>query len=235
MPKATRTEQGGSTSTRERTHPQAPESEKTCTSRVNFRPAHAIDSPDIAQHMCTAGGGLYEFLFDDLIPFVTAEEILSVGIARDEPPISYRNCFVATHTDDRVVGIANAFPAAAIDGETYPLVPRERLDHIRPILGLQEKDSLLLNALAVHDNMKHQGVGTMLLSWAQAQARTIGLPRVSLHVWADNTIARRFYSKHGFAERGIAEIPSHPRLQHAGGSILMSKVVCTETEFEASL
>ena len=56
--------------------------------------------------MCAAGGGLYEFLFNDLIPFVTATEFLVAGVASDEYPISYRNCFVAGNNEDgRVVAI----------------------------------------------------------------------------------------------------------------------------------
>ncbi|MDA9505535.1 hypothetical protein XI09_12845 [Bradyrhizobium sp. CCBAU 11386] len=202
---------------------------------IGFRAALATDSDEIARFICAAGGGLYEFLFDDLIPFVTATEVLAAGVASDEPPISYRNCFVATSKDQRVVGVANAFPAVAIESETYPLVPRERLDHIRPILKLYEKDSLLLNALAVHDDVRHRGLGTRLLLWAQSRARSLGLARLSLHVWADNMLARHFYRTHGFIERGVAEVPSHPRLRHSGGSILMSRAVCAEAAAEAKI
>ena len=202
---------------------------QACVPNVDFRAALVADSLEIARFMCIAGGGLYEFLFNDLIPFVTATEFLAAGVASDGYPISYRNCFVAANNEDgRVVGAANAFQATAIDSENYPLVPRERLDHIRPMLKLQEKDSLFLNTLAVHENVRRQGVGTRLLSWAQSRARSLNRPSLSLHVWADNTTARDFYRKLGFIERGIAEIPSHPRLRHSGGSVLMSQAVQAE-------
>jgi ribosomal protein S18 acetylase RimI-like enzyme len=206
--------------------PEIPGAAQTCIHNVDFRVALVADSLEIARHMCAAGGGLYEFLFNDLIPFVTATEFLVAGVASDEYPISYRNCFVAAKKEDgRVIGAANAFPATAIDNESYPLVPKERLDHIRPMLKLQERDSLFLNTLAVHENIRRQGVGTRLLSWARSRARSLNRPSLSLHVWADNTTARDFYRKLGFIERGIAEIPSHPRLRHSGGSVLMSLAV----------
>jgi ribosomal protein S18 acetylase RimI-like enzyme len=216
----------GSTACGEAPHPGIPSVAQTRIHNVDFRVALVADSLEIARYMCAAGGGLYEFLFNDLIPFVTATEFLAAGVASDGYPISYRNCFVAANNEDgRVIGAANAFPASAIDNEGYPLVPRERLEHIRPMLELRENDSLFLNALAVHENVRRQGVGARLLSWAQSRARSLNRPSLSLHVWADNTTARDFYRKLGFIERGIAEIPSHPRLRHSGGSILMSQAI----------
>lgn len=112
---------------------------------------------------------------------MTANEFLTAGVASDKSPISYRNCLVATRTDDgRVVGAVNAVSAATIGSNGYRFVPRDRLDHIRPILRLQERDSLFLNALAVHESVRHQGVGTAFLSWARARARAglLGMPRL---------------------------------------------------------
>jgi hypothetical protein len=48
--------------------------------KVEYRPATAADSRYIARLFCMAGGGPYEFLFDDLIPFVTAADVLSMEI-----------------------------------------------------------------------------------------------------------------------------------------------------------
>jgi len=36
-----------------------------------------------------------------------------------------------------------------------------------------------------------------------------------------------FYEAHRFVPVGVAEIAPHPRLPHAGGSILMTKAVST--------
>ena len=190
---------------------------------IDYRTARRGDSLDIAGLLCIAGGGLYEFLFDDVVPFMTAREFLAAGVAGDDAPISHRNCFLAVASDDgRVLGLANAFPAELLDHDSYPLVPADRQEHIKAMLQLQDRGSMFLNALAVDASCRGSGVGSRLLGWARARARETGLNRVSLHVWADNTAARAFYRTRGFVERGTAEVAAHPRLAHHGGSILMS-------------
>ncbi|MDP1883687.1 MAG: GNAT family N-acetyltransferase, partial [Bradyrhizobium sp.] len=69
------------------------------------------------------------------------------------------------------------------------------------------------------------GIGARLLGWAEGRAAEAGYERLSLHVWADNVAAVTFYRTRGFIEVGVAGIPTHPRLPHDGGSILMSKAV----------
>lgn len=197
-----------------------------CTRKVDYRAARIGDSTEIARYICKAGGGLYEFLFNDLFPFMTAAEFLAAGVAREDYPISYRNCFIAFDpTNDRVLGVANAFPANLLRKGSYPFVPRERQEHIRAMLQLQEWDSLFLNALAVDDDTRHLGVGTRLLRWAQSQARAAGFAHLSLHVWADNSEAIEFYTAQGFIQLAVAEVAPHPRLSHSGGSVLMSLAV----------
>jgi len=42
------------------------------SAQITYRMARPDDSGELARYMCIAGGGVYEFLFDNLIPFVTA-------------------------------------------------------------------------------------------------------------------------------------------------------------------
>jgi GNAT superfamily N-acetyltransferase len=189
-----------------------------------YRKAEIADSLDVARFISAAGGGLYEFLFDDLIPFVSAVEFLAIGVARVSEPVSYRNCYVAIDdTSGAMVGAANAFPAEQLRVTSFPLLPRDLEAHIRPMLNLQDWSSMFLNALAVDDHHRRNGVGSRLLDWALARARALNLPRLSLHVWADNVRAREYYRERGFIEVGTAEVAAHPRLPHRGGSILMSR------------
>lgn len=191
---------------------------------VAYRDARAEDSRDIARLMCVAGGGLYEFLFDDLIPFVSAKDFLSVGIGGDSYPISHRHCRVATEGDGGdVIGMANVFPADLLKGEDHHLLSSERYAHIQPIMELQDWGSLFLNALAVDERCRGRGVGDVLLRWAQDRAKSAGFNRLSLHVWADNRPAMKFYRARGYAEIGVAHIAPHPRLPHEGGSVLMHR------------
>lgn len=190
---------------------------------IECRDAVSADSLAIARHMCAAGDGIYEFLFDGLVPFVTAVELLAIGIACEDPPISYRNCHVALDTSTgALVGMANAFPADLLKETTFALVPRERMDHLGPMMALQDWGSFFLNALAVDESQRGKGIATRLLAWARIRAETLGLDRVSLHVWADNVAALSLYKAQGFVEVGSADIPHHARLRHSGRSLLMS-------------
>ena len=192
-------------------------------SRVRYRNARLDDSLEIARFICMAGEGLYEFLFDDIVPFVTATEMLAAGVVSADQPISYRNCCVAVDDEnERILGAANVFPADLLRHGTYPFVPEERQAHIRPMLQLQDWGSMFLNALAVEQACRGLGIGSRLLDWAKTRARDQGLGRLSLHVWADNTPARRLYAAHGFVELGVARLPAHPRLVDHGASVLMS-------------
>jgi GNAT superfamily N-acetyltransferase len=194
--------------------------------RIEYRPAVADDSHAIAEYICIAGGGLYEFLFDDLIPFMSAVEFVAGGVAGEQYPISYRNCRVAADAaTGEIVGVANVFQADELRHERYTLLPPGRHEHVQPMLALQDWGSLFLNALAVSDRCRGKGVGSRLLDWAESQAREQRFDRLSLHVWADNTSAVAFYRARGYAELDLARIPPHERLPHVGGSILMRKML----------
>jgi len=63
-----------------------------------------------------------------------------------------------------------------------------------------------------------QGIGTMLMDWATAHARTLGASHLQLSVYIDNHRARRFYAK-----RGYIEIASYKFMvgNHADEDIIM--------------
>jgi GNAT superfamily N-acetyltransferase len=131
---------------------------------------------------------------------------------------------VAVDEDDgTILGTANAFPADLLRDPNYALLPSERTEHIQPMLRLQDWGSMFLNALAVSDQCRRRGIGNRLLDWALMRARELGLPRLSLHVWADNSAAREYYKARGFVDMAVADVAPHPRLPHRGGSVLMSR------------
>ena len=181
------------------------------STEITYRMARPDDSSELARYMCIAGGGVYEFLFDNLIPFVTAVDVLSAGISGEHYPVSYRNCRVAAlGQDGEIVAAANVFPADRLKEDNHVLSRSERHSHIRPILELQDWGSMFLNSLAVSDAHRGSGIGARLLGWAEARTAEAGCDRLSLHVWADNIQAINFYKARHFVEVGVAEIPPHP-------------------------
>lgn len=181
------------------------------------------DSRGIAALICEAGGGLYEFLFDDLIPFVSALDIVAAGVGASGSPLSHENCVVASGGPAGIVGVANLFPADSIADEAFLALVSDRFDRIRPMLQLRDRGSMFLNAIAVAANRRGEGIGTHLIDQAEILSLKAGLPRLSLHVWVDNVAAIKLYKRHGFVEVGIAEVVPSPRLPHRGGSLLMQK------------
>ena len=199
---------------------------RTASPSIAYRAATFADCRDIARFISLAGGGLYEFLFGDLIPLLTPAGFLTVATASPRYSISYRNCFVAVdEATNAVIGIANAFPTDLLKKENSAVLPLKRRSHIRPMLELQDWGSMFLNALAVSEGFRSQGIGARLLDWAEDCSRQAGFDRLSLHCWADNTAAVNFYKTRGFVAVGLADIPYDPRLRHFGGSILMQRKI----------
>jgi ribosomal-protein-alanine N-acetyltransferase len=61
-------------------------------------------------------------------------------------------------------------------------------------------ESAHLFLLAVHFLRRRRGVGTALVSWLEASARTAGIERIRVEARASNTAARAFYQHHGYKE-----------------------------------
>jgi ribosomal-protein-alanine N-acetyltransferase len=56
---------------------------------------------------------------------------------------------------------------------------------------------------AVHPSRRRRGVGSALLGWLEAVARSAGITRIRLEARQDNGAARCFYSEHGYHERQL--------------------------------
>ncbi|MBP2298003.1 GNAT family N-acetyltransferase [Azospirillum picis] len=191
---------------------------------VRLRPADADDAPELARLIDIAGGGVYGFLLDGLMPGMTAAEMLTPGLAGRSGSLSHRQSGVA-ELDGRIVGIAHGYPADWIRTEDYSGLPPDRVAHMAEFTGSHDWGSYFLAALAVDSDQRRRGIAKRLLGWFYERARGGGFDRVTLHVWADNGVARSLYAAEGFEEIGRADIPWHPRLPHHGGSLLLRRFV----------
>ncbi|MCW2237345.1 GNAT family N-acetyltransferase [Azospirillum canadense] len=189
-----------------------------------IRPAMADDAPEMARLIDMAGGGVYEFLLDGLVPGLTAAEMLVPGLAGSSGSFSHRHSGVA-EADGRIVGVAHAYPVDWMRAQDYTGLPPDRLAHMADFSRTQDWGSYFLSALAVDPDWRRRGIARSLLAWVYKRARTGGFDRVTLHVWADNTEAQRLYAAEGFEEVARADVPWHERLPHRGGSLLLRRRV----------
>jgi ribosomal protein S18 acetylase RimI-like enzyme len=66
-------------------------------------------------------------------------------------------------------------------------------------------DNAHLQLLAVRRSSQRRGIGSAVLLWLEQVARSAGAARVLIEVRKSNSVARSFYSEHGYDERYIKE------------------------------
>ncbi|MGQ9368606.1 N-acetyltransferase family protein [Azospirillum sp. ST 5-10] len=189
---------------------------------IRIRPAEPHDAPAIAPLVLAAGGGVYEFLLDGLVPGMDAGAMLVPGIAGRAGSFSHRHMAVA-EAAGRVVGVAHAHPTDWMRDADRSFIPTDRLAHLEPFDNTQDWGSHFLSALAVEPGWRRHGLARRLLAWSYHRAAEGGYDRLTLHVWADNAAARSLYAGEGFTEVAVAAIPWHARLPHDGGSVLLRR------------
>jgi ribosomal-protein-alanine N-acetyltransferase len=70
------------------------------------------------------------------------------------------------------------------------------------IMSYPHDDAHLL-LFAVQEAIRRRGVGSAILRWLEAAARTAGATRIRVECRRDNGAARNFYCEHGYSELDI--------------------------------
>jgi GNAT superfamily N-acetyltransferase len=192
--------------------------------KIEYRIANPRDGKSIVDYFLMASEGFLEFLLDNLIPGFSSKQLLAQAIASPDGLRSHKNCYVA-ECDGKIIGAINIFPVDALQEEDLSLFHGERLAYISDFREVQDWGSMLLSTIAVDPHYQNQGIGTQLLDRAIEHTHHNGIDRISLHVWADNAIALKFFTNREFKAIGGADILPHPRLNHDGGTILMNRFV----------
>jgi ribosomal protein S18 acetylase RimI-like enzyme len=134
--------------------------------------------------------------------------------------------------DGRAVGVIVGFPSA--DGEelarrfltlTAPRIPPWRwprlVRHLRAAADLAPNPaagSWYVDALAVAEDARRQGVARALLADAEAIARARGTTGVALDTGLENAAARRLYEASGYEQCGIRRAKSERAERAVGGA-----------------
>ncbi len=98
---------------------------------IHYRPAEKHDSPALANFINTASDGVVGHLFHNLIPGLTAVQVVCHDLENDHQPHSCKNAIVAVD-GDTVVGAALSYSSSCheITGQTRQFIPADRLAHL---------------------------------------------------------------------------------------------------------
>ena len=186
-----------------------------------IRPARSTDAPVVAALNRRAGGGIFEFLYDDRPGAPGAAEAMLEAVRASDTALSWSHALVA-ELDGAVVGAVTSQP-----GDTQPPsglgdgVPADRATHVAPIQAMRRPGSWFINALAVDPGAGGQGVGRALVEAAADRARAAGFAELSLRVFTDNAGAIALYQNCGFRTVASVELGTSPRFAREGGVLLM--------------
>ncbi len=180
------------------------------------------DLESIAQLAIEAGGDVVDFLAGAFRDRPSAIDIYRSMLGEPNGIFSFSKCHVAT-VNRAVIGFANAFPTILSKGELPTGQLTERELYLSSRTNLNDWDSYLLNNISVKRSFRRCGVGAALIDSVAAEAACQRFRSITLHVWADNLHAIRFYKRLGFNQVAHADVPWRLDLPHEGGSLLFRR------------
>lgn len=180
------------------------------------------DLESIVQLAIEAGGDVVQFLAGVYGNRTSAIDIYRSMLDEPNSIFSFSKCYVAA-VNGTVAGFANGFPARLLRGELPTGKLTERELHLWSRINLNDWDSYLLNNISVKQSFRRSGVGTALIDEVAAEAASLQLRSITLHVWADNLPAIEFYKRVGFRIFAQVDIPWNVDLPHEGGSLLFRR------------
>ena len=185
--------------------------------QVTIRPARIDDCGDIAELFLISSDGMAEYIWGQMdMPGLGLAEIGACRYAREGVAFSYQNCLVAEQGGS-MIGMVHGYemegrnPAAAEDVDPV----------LQPYSELEDPGSLYISGLARYPEHRGRGVGTRLMVAAEARARALGLPRLSLICIEANIGAMRLYQSLGFGEAARRAIVPHPSLHYSEGDAVL--------------
>lgn len=191
---------------------------------VQYRPAELDEAEALARIIAETSGGIVEYLLSGLIPGLSALELLRMAVMDEDTVYSYQNTVLATW-QDQPVGFLLAYPGEqnGLPETMADFLLHKRAEPLQGVLAHKDQDAVYINTLWVHENWRGSGLADTLMDIAESLARAEERSRLSLHVWADNTPALRFYRRQNFHSAGFVSTPDCPPLPSAGGKYLMHK------------
>jgi ribosomal protein S18 acetylase RimI-like enzyme len=196
------------------------------STKILYRPAEKKDCHKIALLMNEASDGFAEYLFHDVVPGMTAVDMMVNNMERDEDHHSYKSVVVA-EKDGVIIAAIQSYSAEyqqITEGMTQ-FFPRERIENLRDFFTARVENSLYIGTISVDTNFRSQGIGKQLVSIIKEKARQQECSSVCLLVFIGNTRALKFYKENGFEFVKTISCEPHPLMKYRGGLYLIKSML----------
>ena len=135
---------------------------------IVYRPAEKADSQRVAELISLASDGVVDFLFHDLVPDMTPNQVVAHNLAQDRYPHSYRSAVVALNGEE-VVGMTLSYPSSyhQITDEMRHFFPAERLEHLAGVFKCGsgwQKSAVLMAPFPPEGHSAHSGTIELLFA-----------------------------------------------------------------------
>jgi ribosomal protein S18 acetylase RimI-like enzyme len=166
---------------------------------ITYRPAVKNDSLEIAKYIDIANEGIFQSLYNGIIPEVDYFQLFLGWISDDSQYYSYPNVRLA-EINGSIVGLVMCYGSeyCPLTKEMEEFYPTDRLEWLKPYYEVTIPKSLHIHAVAVDEKYRSMGIGKQLLTKAKEIAKAKGYKKLSLFTYEENSKAHRFYEREGF-------------------------------------
>lgn len=189
---------------------------------VQVRPAAEADSRDLAALLDMAGEGIPAYIWSSLAkPGETALDVGAQRAAARTGSFAHGPAVVAEsggQVAGMLLGYRLADPYDVGELNSYPQV-------VRPLIQLEAlvPGAWYVNAVAILEQYRGLGIGSVLMGEAERLARECDATRMSLIVAEENDGAKRLYEKLGYRVMAARAIVPFKGFVYGGDWVLMVK------------
>ncbi|CCG42894.1 GNAT family N-acetyltransferase [Magnetospirillum molischianum] len=189
---------------------------------MDIRFGTADDIAFIADFIVAAGAGIFEQVFEGVLPGVKANDVLRMAVSDSNASLHFSNALLAEE-QGRIAAMVLAYPSDEYGLPTMAkiLIPKKRLQPLRPLFESRLPLSWYINTVAVDPAFRSRGLARLLLQTLGDTAEQCGIRSLTLHAWSGNLSACNLYRSLGFDVVGRVAIEPFDRQMHEGPMLLM--------------
>lgn len=189
---------------------------------LSLRYAASDDLDFVSRIVTEVSEGIVECLFEGLLPMQKASDVLRLAFGRSVAPYVAENVILA-QLGETIAGVLFSYDAGEqqIPALMENFLTAKRIDPVRDVLTVQPPSCLWVNTLWVDPACRGRGLAQLLLDCAADRALDLGLERVGLHAFAENSAALQLYRKVGFTELRKAHLGGSVAERHPQGGLIL--------------